>query len=286
MGYLIAGLVLALGVGYGISQVPTDHELGARMEAAIRTAVRPAAVQVQVHRHSRFSRTVQQLDIEISGFTLNALPGAAVAAPAPAAAVGGKAVAPAPAPAKPKKREKYVTIRAGSLHASKCTVMGVALADTGWNFTDVKVPMSAVMAGGFAISSFGSATGHATITEAAAARLVPTQGLPLENPTLQLTPEGVRLRGTYSVALLKVPVTVTGHITARGATLSLEHPEVQVTGITLPDDWSAKLTRACNPLVDLSAQLHLPMPVTVTRVTHGAGILTLDATLQMPREAQ
>ena len=83
MGYLIAGLLLALGLGIGIAHVPTDHDLAQRMEVALQQAVHPAAVHVALHRSSRFSRTVQQLNVDLDGFTAEALP-LPLALPAPA----------------------------------------------------------------------------------------------------------------------------------------------------------------------------------------------------------
>lgn len=290
--------VLALLL-FGIvqSKLPTDADLARMVGKTIQSHVRPAHLQVVVSRHSPFTTTVQHLDITMSGFTLDGLPGfqgAAVASKPPAAGTGGlqhvaEADAPSAAPCtvacpylvRPSGRQ--IRVKDACISCRDFVLQSLPVQEVVVHVHELRIPLKSVLRGPFAISGVESVVGSVTLPQQGLTEFVRMRKLPLDNPQVFVTPEGCRITGVYRAGLLSVPVEVSGRIVVKDrAILCLENPRVKTMNVTLPHFITDGLLKGVNPLVDLNAEFPLPAPVTITLVTHASGCLRLDAVLHVP----
>ncbi|HEY3415569.1 MAG TPA: DUF2993 domain-containing protein [Armatimonadota bacterium] len=270
MGALLAVLLLGI-LG---AKVPSDAKIAATIEQAIREQLHPASVQVVVQRKSPFSSTLDRVDVTISGVSTPGL--SFFSAPAaPAAQTPGAAVPPRPAPRMIRIVDLHLLCRqvdAGTL----------PIAEMGWQLHEVRVPVGPAGQQRFTIAAAEQATGYFLLDEKGLTNFLRSRDLPLTDPTVTLTDAGCTLRGNIHL-LVRVPVEISGHITARDqAKLHLTDPKLHLSVVPIPDAVAQRLLRNLNPLTDLNADLHLPAPLTITQVTHGAGAVRFATTLQFP----
>ncbi|HOS43487.1 MAG TPA: hypothetical protein PK794_07335, partial [Armatimonadota bacterium] len=194
--------------------VPTDAEIAARIEAALRLHLSPRAAQVTVHRSSRFATTLDALDITLRGFTVEELP-FEVAAPAavPASARPAPGVAEM-APARPAKPGKHIRIVKLRLRCEEFILRGLPVQALDMTLDEVRVPMAAVNEGRLAIAAAASAAGAVILHERALTQFIAARPLPITNPTVAVTPDGLRVTGGLK-AFLNAPVEVRGALAAR-----------------------------------------------------------------------
>jgi len=298
---IILAAVLALGIGIGVSYIPTDHSLAIKMEDAIRRQMHPETVQVVLHRRNRFSHFVQRLDVNLTGFTADDLPFKVASQPVH---IGGPSTGTPdttsntlptttsnptnpdtttiipPTPVSVARRT--IAIKVGRLHCARFTMHELPVKEMTWTFSGIRVAEDSLGTGGFNISSMRSAVGSITLDTAGITAFLQHQHLPIDSPTVTLAEDGIHLRGTVEM-VVKLPIEVTGKIVARdGGVLYLDHPSILVEHVEVPDVLAARMLKQINPLINLNTMLQLPAPITITAVTHGSGLLRFDGILSLP----
>jgi len=263
---LFAVLVLgALG-----SKIPTDADIAARLEDAIRTQLHPESVRVVVKRPSALSTTFEQVDITISGFNASQLPLDAMPA---APTVGGK-------PARPGRQIRIVK---ASLTCENFVVNGLPVRALAWQGNDVYLPFQSIRAGIFQISAARAVNGYVVVREDDLTKFLRTLTLPITEPELSITPGECRVDGVTRM-LVKLPISLTGQLTARnGAVLYLDNPRLRVTVVPIPKFVSNRVLKDLNPLADLNAAMKLPAPLEITRTTQERGTLRIEGALLFPK---
>ncbi|MHB9024295.1 MAG: LmeA family phospholipid-binding protein [Armatimonadota bacterium] len=274
MGVFLAVLLLgALG-----ASVPSDTKIAATIEQALREQFHPAGVRVIVHRDSRLSTTLERVDVTMTGFSSAGLNFFSV--PPPAA--GAPAAAPAPDAATPS-RPAARRVRIVDLHVvcRQVDAGSLPIAEMDWRLHEVRAVVQKDQQS-FMITAAEQATGYFQLEEKGLTRFLRTRDLPISDPVVTLTADGCTLRGNTRL-LMRVPVAISGRIAAgEQAQLNLADPRLHLSVAPIPDFIAQRLLRDLNPLTDLRADLRLPVPLTVTQVVHGAGILRIGAALQFP----
>lgn len=268
MAMLFAVLVLgALG-----SKIPTDADIAARLEDAIRTQLHPESVRVVVKRPSALSTTFEQVDITISGFNASQLPLDAL----PAAPAGGK-------PARPGRQIRIVK---ASLTCENFVVNGLPVRTLAWQGSDVYLPFQSIRAGIFQISAARAVNGYVVVQEDDLTKFLRTLTLPITEPELSISPTECRIEGVTRT-MIKLPISLSGHLTARnGAVLYLDQPHLRVTVIPIPKFVSNRVLKDLNPLADLNAAMKLPAPLEITKTTQQRGALRIEGALLFPKPAE
>jgi hypothetical protein len=289
-------LLALLFLGVLDNKVPTDSEIAARIEAAIRLQMAPRTVQVTVHRASRFTTTLDSLDITLSGFTAEKLP-FGTTAPAPTAvpaSVPARAAAPAyagldapgalpTAPTRAAKPEKMVRIVKLRLLCEDFTVQGLPVQSLEMTLDEVRIPFAAVNAGNFAIAAADAATGAVTLHERGLAQYLLGRELPVKEPKVRITSAGLQVTGGLK-AFLNAPVELRGKLAVRnGAVLYLDRPAIHMLKVPVPGFLTQRALKEIDPLTDLNKDMNLPVPLVISAVTHQQGTLRFDATLQLPK---
>jgi hypothetical protein len=298
----MAVLLLLLLWGVVDHTVPTDGDIAAQVEASLRGQLQPRAVQVTVERRSRFTTRLETMDITLRGFTADQLPFSAAPAPASAPAVEtppvDATVTPPPADiatppsavkspraSKPKKPKPEKQVEIGTLHL-RCedfTVAGTPVQAVDLTLKEVRVPFSAVKAGQMAISSVELANGTLTLHETALTRFLRAQALPVSDPTVRITPDGVRVTGGLK-AFLNTPVDIRGKIAARnGGILYLDKPALNVLKVPVPGVIVDAALKQIDPLTDLNKDFPLPVPVSIATIDHRERTLTFNIALLFPK---
>lgn len=280
---LVLGVLLLGALG---TYIPTDAEISAQIEAAIRAQVHPASVQVVVKRQSDISTTVERLDITIIGFSADTLPFGATAPAAPAAPAA-TAASPLPTPAHrddaPRAKRpagRQIRIKDTHLVCKDLTLKSLAIQELTLDLHEMRIPWACLKGGGFTITSVQNAGGYVVLPQKGLTQFLRTRKLMIQEPEVVVTPDGCRVRGTYHM-LVSVPVEVSGLITCKNrAELCLENPKLKVSAVTLPELVTSHILKDLDPFTDLNTDMRLPAPLTITRVTHQDGGLRLDAILQ------
>lgn len=269
MAMLFAVLVLgALG-----SKIPTDADIAARIEDAIRTQLRPESVRVVVKRPSALSTTFEQVEITISGFNANQLPLDALPAAPPSASSAGK-------PARPGRQIHIVNAR---LTCEHFVVNGLPVRTLAWEGKDLYLPFQAVRAGVFQISAARAVTGYVVVNEEDLTTFLRTLTLPITEPELNITPAECQVSGNTRTAV-KLPIRLSGRLTARnGAVLYLDQPRLRVSAVPIPKFVSNRVLKDLNPLADLNAAMNLPAPLEITKTTQQHGALRIEGALLFPK---
>jgi len=280
MAFVLALLLL----GTIQSKLPTDADIAKQVENAIRAQLHPANVQVVVCRNSPFTTTVQRLDITISGFTLDGLSlghgGPATTAMQPVAdmAPRNESLQSIPHPS-----GRQIRIRDAKIICRDFILKSLTVQELELHIHELRLPLRSVTGGSFAISGIETVAGSVVLPQQGLTDFLRGHKLPLERPEVVVTPEGCSVKGFYHAALLSVPVEVTGWLIVKEkAILWLDNPQLKMSHVTLPKFITDRVLKSVNPLVDLNAELSLPAPLTITRITHAAGSLRLDAVLNFP----
>ncbi len=264
----MAILLVFLLMGVVGSKIPTDADIAAQIATAIRGQLAPKTVNVVVHRPSPLSTTLNELDIDLSGFTLANLPSGALAGPAAGAPIKGR----------------QVHIRHTHLHGEDFTAMGMPIYRAEIDLSDVVVPLATVSSGGLHIASAGAASGYVTLQQSGLTSYLQTKKLPLDESEVIITQEGCRIRGMTQTAI-SLPIELEGRLAVRnGAVLYLENPHLRVSVVPVPAFIANRVLKRINPLVDLNADMKLPVHVNITKTTHGDGWLRFDAEVNMAKE--
>ncbi|MHB0939114.1 MAG: LmeA family phospholipid-binding protein [Armatimonadota bacterium] len=265
MAMLFAVLVLgALG-----SKIPTDADIAARIEDAIRTQLHPEKVRVVVKRPSALSTTFEQVEITISGFNASQLPLDAL----PAAPAGEK-------PARPGRQIRIVNAR---LTCENFVVNGLPVDTLAWQGSDVYLPFQSVREGIFHISSARSVNGYVVVKEDDLTKFLRTLTLPITEPSLSITPAECQVEGVTRL-MVKLPIRLSGRLAARnGAMLYLDDARLRVTVVPIPKFVSNRVLKDLNPLADLNQMMPLPAPLEVTRLTQQHGALRIEGALLFPK---
>jgi len=265
MAMLFAVLVLgALG-----SKIPTDADIAARIEDALRTQLHPEFVRVVVKRPSALSTTFEQVEITISGFNASQLPlDALPAAP------------PAGMPGRPGRQIRIVNAR---LTCEHFIVNGLPVRTLAWEGKDLYLPFQAVRAGVFQVSAARAVTGYMVVNEDDLTTFLRTLTLPITQPELSITPAECRVDGVTRMTV-KLPISLSGRLTARhGAVLYLDQPHLRVSVVPIPRFVSNRVLKDLNPLADLNAAMKLPAPLEITRTTQQHGALRIEGALLFPK---
>jgi len=266
MAMLLAVLVLgALG-----SKIPSDGDIAARLEDAIRLQLHPERVRVVVKRPSRLSTTFEKVEITITGFNADKLP---LAMPPPLAAAAGE---------KPRRRERQIRIADVRLTCERFVVNGLAVSELALQGKDVHLPFKAVRAGVFQVSAARSVTGYVVVKQDDLTKFLGTLPLPITDPKVNITPAECLVNGNARI-LVKIPIHLSGQLIARdGAVLYLDKPRLRVTAIPVPAFVSKHVLKNLNPLADLNKALQLPAPLTITRSSQQHGQLRIEGELRFP----
>lgn len=265
MSLLLAAVLLGV-IG---SKIPSDADIAARIEEAIRAQLHPTSVTVLVRRRSSLSTTVEQLDITISGFQADQLP---LSAPAPPLPTGN---------GKPKK-DRQIRIVEVHVTCTDFTVNALPIHRLELNGRNVYLPWQTVKTGEFQIAAAELVAGMLVVNQQDLTTFLGTQQLPISNPQLIVSPEEVRVSG-ITRGMVKCPVQVAGRLTARnGAVLYLVKPHLKVSVVPMPDFITRRLLKDINPLADLNAQFQLPAPLLITNTVQQNEALRFEGALQFP----
>jgi hypothetical protein len=277
MAFVLA-IILLGAVG---SRIPTDADIAARIETTLRQQLHPSGIHVVVERRSALSTTFERVDITITGFTADAFPLGVQPAPAVVMApIPGPAHRDGDTPVDPPGRQ--IRIKHAHLLCKDFTLKGLPIKEMDWDLNEVRMPWESAKAGKLDISSADSAIGYCLLREQGITRFVRTRNLPLDDPEVLFTTAGCQVKGTTQ-SFIQIPVEVSGQVVARQhAVLYLNDPKLHVSVLAVPHAITERVLKGINPLIDLNADLHLPVALTVTGVTHGNGTLRFDATLQFP----
>jgi len=268
MAMLFAVLVLgALG-----SKIPTDADIAARLEDAIRTQLHPESVHVMVKRPSVLSTTFEQLEITITGFNADKLP---LALQPPAA--------PAPGAGAPRRQGREILLRTARLTCERFVVNGLPVRTLAWQGKDVYLPFKAVRAGAFQISAARAVTGYVVVQQDDLTQFLRTLPLPITEPDVVISPAECLVNGNARM-LTRIPIHLTGQLVARdGAVLYLDKPRLRVTIIPVPGFVANRVLKDLNPLADLNAAMQLPAPLKITRTTQQHGALRFEGAMLFPQ---
>jgi hypothetical protein len=274
MAVLFAVLVLgALG-----SKIPSDADIAARLEDAIRTQLHPESVRVTVKRRSSLSTTFEQVDIAISGFNADKLP---LAMPPPAPATAPATAATAATGTKPRQG-RQIRIIAAHLTCEHFIVNGMPVRTLELSGSEVNLPWQAVRAGVFQISAARSVTGCVVVEQDGLTMFLRTLNLPITEPKVIISPRECRINGV-SRTFVKARIRLTGRLIARdGAVLYLDDPRLRVSVVPVPSFISDRILKDLNPLADLNQALQLPAPLVITRTLQQGGSLRIEGALQFP----
>jgi hypothetical protein len=293
-GNVMSFVLALLLMGVLGSKIPTDEEIAARIEAVIMAQLHPTSVSVTVQRPSRFSTTITRLEIVLNGCAVDNLPMAVAApaatpTPAPTPAAPDAAmpdptgIAPPPLVVQPSPKEKQLRIIDFRLQCDNLTLAGMPIRALAVNAHEVRVPWSSVECGAIAVTTAESATGTVLIREEGITQFLAAHPIPLDNAKVDVTPAGLTVRGKTE-GLVGLPVAVSGKLAARGkAVLYLANPKLKVSVLNMPAGVTKRVLKGVNPLADLNADLHLPVPVTLTQVTHLDNAVRFDLTMQFAK---
>lgn len=137
--------------------------------------------------------------------------------------------------------------------------------------------------GELAVRSVRSGTARVMITADNLARLVAAQPA-VKQVVVHIRPGLIVLDGTVSVFGADFPASVTCHLVVRDPRhLDLAVDRVTVMGgVPVPPDVASRFAASINPVVDLS---RLPFGLRLTGVTHGNGVVVLQAAAGGPPAA-
>jgi hypothetical protein len=252
------------------AQIPTDREIAAQIEQAIRDSLHPATVSVSVSRRSQVSTVIDQVEIHMSGFTVSELP---FTAPAPGQVGTGGGGSP------PQFR-----IVEAHIVCENFTVLALPVASMEVYGDEVRISKAGVEGGYLEITAAERATGALILDQAGLTALLRTQpNLPIRDPEVVLTPGECEIRGVTPWAV-GIPVGVVGPLLAQdGAVFTLASPVLHVISAPIPGPVGDRVLTNINPLVDVNAALKLPVRLIITRAATAEGTLRLEGSLDFPQ---
>lgn len=265
--------------------IPTDRDIARQLESALRKQLHPQRVTVLVHRRALLSTTIRKLDITISGFTTRAMPmmGKTADATSPGAASPqpGTGTRPSRKPALSFLRSARIID--AQIHCTDFTVRQFPIKSMDIKLHDVRVPLQG---DDLTIESAEAACACVQFDEPGITRFLKYRRMPISDPTVRLTPDGCVVNAKVP-SFFNTPVELSGRIRTRDeAVLYMDQPKVRVASLALPGVITDQLIKNLNPIADLNTDFDFPIPISITKTTHGEGLLAFETTLHFPRRGK
>jgi hypothetical protein len=116
------------------------------------------------------------------------------------------------------------------------------------------------------------------LTEGTICAYLRSAGLPINDPTVRISPNQISVTGTTKTAF-GMPVSVTGMLRIRnGETLYLENPKIRVTGFSVPSMFiKNSILAKLNDIVNINTALNLPVKINITKLQQLDGKIMVTA---------
>ncbi|HEX2950505.1 MAG TPA: LmeA family phospholipid-binding protein [Armatimonadota bacterium] len=264
--------------------IPTDHDIANNIQSTLHARFHPVTVSVDLHRSSIFSTKVKTLDVAMSGFTIDKL-STVTQQPAPAGkGQGGPTAVDGNARQlhQGKKKGTQVRIVDAHIHCENFTALQLPVKQADAQFREVRIPLAEIRKGQFTVPAMDSAHGSVLLEDKGLTQFIRTRHLPITDPVIRITKDRCIVSGIYHT-LVNVPVEVSGRLMVKKpATVYLDHPELHLSVVPMPKMITDKLLGDMNPLIDVNAELGLPVQVVITKITHEDGAIRFEGMLDTP----
>jgi hypothetical protein len=255
-------LFLAL-IGIG-DALPKDAEIAARIQVAIVNMIKPDNAFVTVKRNGNLSTTFEKIEIVVDN-----------------AVIGKKqteALNTMSKNSQPAGEGRNIKVKELVIRGEEITIGDIAVSHIDFNAANLDINVLDANTGNFKLNSAGECQAEVVLTEGAICAYLRSAGLPINDPSVRISPNQISVTGTTKTAF-GLPVSVTGMLRIRnGETLYLENPIIRVTGFSVPSIFiKNSILPKLNNIVNINTALIMPVKINITKLQQLDGKIMVTA---------